>query len=176
MGVVQPGSQRAKLDARLGHLGPSFYHWSDNGEYAQWLKEYPELVCDVMVTSHHELLKDDMDTSRTEEYKLLKPCEVLTEEEWLRGGLIPWIDGIEEGEANVVHVDGTQDEEAIIDASKLEEPLHFKTTSTGIIVDQDIKDYPNVPPDWYKNTTEHIHVSEVDWKYVDVKTKNGKVR
>ena len=28
----------------------------------------------------------------------------------------------------LVHVDGTQDEEALLDAPKLEEPLHFKTT------------------------------------------------
>ena len=58
----------------------------------------------------------------------------------------------------------------------MEERLHFKTTSTGIIVGQDVKDYPKVPPDWYRNMTEQTHVSEVDWKYVDVKTKNVKVR
>ena len=31
---------------------------------------------------------------------------------------------------SLVHVDGAQDEEAILELSKLEEPLHFKTTST----------------------------------------------
>ena len=44
----------------------------------------------------------------------------------------------------MVHVNGIQDEEAIIDAAKLEEPLHFKTTSTNIVVGQDVKDYPKV--------------------------------
>ena len=34
------------------------------------------------------------------------PCEVLTEEEWLLGGLTPWIDVIEEYGVNIVHVDG----------------------------------------------------------------------
>lgn len=37
-----------------------------------------------------------------------------------------------EGEVSLMHVDGTQDEEAIIMASWLEERLHFKTTSTGL--------------------------------------------
>ena len=45
---------------------------------------------------------------------------------------------------SLVHVDGTQDEEAMLERSKLEEPLHFKTTSTSIIVSHDVKDYPNV--------------------------------
>ena len=75
-----------------------------------------------------------------------------------------------------MHVNGTQDEEAIIDATKLQKLLHFKTTSTSIVVGQDVKDYPKVPPYWYKKITEQIHVSEADWKHVNVKTKNGKIR
>ena len=46
-----------------------------------------------------------------------------------------------------VHVDGTQDEDAMLEVAKLQEPLHVKTTSTGIIVGHDVKDYPKVPPD-----------------------------
>ena len=81
-----------------------------------------------------------------------------------------------ESGVNLVHVDGTQGEEAMLDLSKLEEPLHFKTTSMGIVVGHDIRDYPYVPPDWYRNTEEQPHMSEGDWKYVAVKMKNGKVR
>jgi hypothetical protein len=33
-----------------------------------------------------------------------------------------------------------------------------------------------VPPDWYNNNDEQTHVSEADWRYVDMKMKNGKVR
>ena len=101
---------------------------------------------------------------------------MLTEEEWILGGLTPWVDSMEESDVSLVHVDGTQDEEAIMEAEKLEEPLHFKTTSTGIVVGQDVKDYPKVPADWYRNKDEQVHVTEADWKYVDVTTKNGKVR
>ena len=32
-----------------------------------------------------------------------------------------------------------------------------------------MKDYPNVPPDWYRNTDDQIPVVEVDWNNVDVK-------
>ena len=42
-------------------------------------------VCGVMVTSHHEYLRDNIDSSREEDYSLLEPCEVLTEEDWLQG-------------------------------------------------------------------------------------------
>ena len=80
-----------------------------------------------------------------------------------------------EVEIGVDHVDGTQEEEAIIEKEKLEEPLHFKTISTGILVGHDVKDYPKVPPDWYKNTEEQTYVTEGDWKYVDITLKSGKV-
>ena len=39
-----------------------------------------------------------------------------------------------------------------------------------------MKDYPDVPADWYRNKDEQTHVVEKDWRYVDVKLKNGKVR
>ena len=77
---------------------------------------------------------------------------------------------------SLVHVDATQDEEAIVKAARLEEPVHFKTTPTGGMVGQDVKDHPKLPPDWYRNKDEQVHVSEADWKYVDVTTKNRKVR
>ena len=77
---------------------------------------------------------------------------------------------------SVVHVNGIQDKEAIIGTARLEKILHFKTTSRGIMAGQDVKDYPKVHPDWYRNKDEQSHVSEANWRYVDVKTKNGKVR
>ena len=81
-----------------------------------------------MTISHHSCLSDDILNARIEEYSLLEPCEVLTEEEWILGGLTPWVDSVDDGEVNLVLVDGTQDDEVIVKASKLEEPLHFKTT------------------------------------------------
>lgn len=67
-----------------------------------------------MVTSHHEYLRDDIDSSKREKYSLLEPCEVLTEEEWLQGGLTPLVDEIEECSVGLVHVDGSQDEETLL--------------------------------------------------------------
>ena len=122
-----------------------------------------------MSIGHYPRLQDEMDSARLEAYSLLEPCEVLTKEEWVQGGLTPWVDEVGEVEVGVVHVDGTQEDEAIIELEKLEERLHFKTTSTGILVGHDVKDYLKVPPDWYWNTEEQTHMTEVDWKYVDVK-------
>ena len=125
--------------------------------------------------SHYLCLNDIRLSFKDEDYLSLEPCEVLIEEEWILGWLTHWVDSVDEGEINAIHVDGIQDDEVILEASKLEEPLHDKTTST-CIVGHDIKDYPNVPADWYKNKDEQAHVSEGDWQHVDVKTKNGKIR
>lgn len=174
VGVVHSGGQETTIDSRSSSLGLDFYHEGDNGEFAGWLKDYHEWVYDVMVTSNYKWLSDEMDISRSEEYSLLEPCELLTEEEWLQRRLTPWINGMDAFDVSLVHADGTQGEKAMLELAKLEEPLHLKTTSTGIVVAQDVKDYPKVLPNWYRKTEEQIHVSEVDWKYVDVKMRDGK--
>ena len=97
-----------------------------------------------MMMTHSCILQDNV--SR-EDYLSLEPYEVLTEEEWVQGGLTPWLDDIELSDVSLVHEDGTQDEEAMLEFSKLEPPLHFKTTSTGIIAGHNIKDYPDAPND-----------------------------
>lgn len=73
----------------------------------------------------------------------------MTEEEWLQGGPTSWIDDVEEKEVAVVHIDGTHDVKILPDKSILDNPLHFKTTFTDIMVGKDVKDYPHVPADWY---------------------------
>ena len=80
--VVHSGGHGKIIDSGLGGLGLNFYDYGDNGEYAQWLRDYPELEFDVMVTSHHACLSDKILSSKGEEYSLLEPCEVFTEEEW----------------------------------------------------------------------------------------------
>lgn len=163
------------MEVGSSSLGPRLYHWIDNDNYAQWLRNYPELAYDMMVTSYHKTLRDEMDSSRNEEYSLLESCEVFTDDEWLRGGLTPWVEEIEEGSVNLIHVDETHDDGALLEAARLKIRLHFKTTSTCITVGQDVKDYAKVPLDLYRNTEEQTHMSEADWKYVDVRTKNDKV-
>ena len=167
VGVVHPKGQSTIVSSSSGSLGPQFYHHEDDGEYAQWLKEYPESEFDILATSHHPCLSDERLSSRSEDYLSLELCEVLTEEEWILGGSTPWVDSVDEGEINAIHVDGTQDDEVILKASKLEEPLHLKTTSTEIIVGQDVKDYPNVSADWYESDDDQTHSSEEETHYFD---------
>ena len=142
VGVVHSGGHGKIIDTGSGGLGHRFYNYGDDGKYVQWLRDYLESEFDVMTTSHHACLREDILNSKSEEYSLLEPCEVLTEEEWILGGLTPLVDSIEESDVNFVHVDETQDEEVIIEAEKLKEPLHFKTTSTGVVVGQGVTDYP----------------------------------
>ena len=143
--VVYSDGHGRIIDSGSGFLGPSFDHYGDNGDYAQWLREYPKSEFDVMAMSYYTCLSDEILSLRSEKYSLLEPCEVLTEEKWILGGLIPWVDSVEDSDVSLVHVDGSYDEEAIVKAARLEEPLHFKTTSTGIVIGQDVKDYPKVP-------------------------------
>ena len=161
---------------KVNTMRPGFYLKENQGEFHHWFRQYPESIFDTMTICHYSRLQDEMDSARLEAYSLLEPCEVLTEEEKFKGGLTPWVDEVGEMEIGMVHVDGTQEEEAIIEVEKLEEPLHFKTTSTGILVGHDVKDYLKVPPDWYRNTEEQTHVTERDWKYVHVTLESGKVR
>ena len=49
---------------------------------------------------------------------------------WILGRLTPWVDGVEESDGSLVHVNGTQDEEVIVEVARFEDFLHFKTTST----------------------------------------------
>ena len=78
--------------------------------------------------------------------------------------------------ALAVQVDDTLKIEVLPNKSLLDNPLHFKTTSTWITVGEDVKDYPYIPPDWYRNTTDQLHVSDSYWKHMEVTTKTGKVR
>ena len=73
--------KKSALDSGSEGLGPNFYHYEDNWEYAQWLREYPESEFDVIVTSHQLGLGNEILGASLEEYSLLEPWEVLTEEE-----------------------------------------------------------------------------------------------
>ena len=120
MGVVQSDSEKAKMYSSSSFLGPSFYNQEDDGDFAYWLRQYPEFISDVMMMSHSYILQDDMSSSHREDYLSLESCEFLTEEKWVQGGLTPWIDDVEIGDVSLVHVDGTQDEEAMLEFSELE--------------------------------------------------------
>ena len=98
---------------------------------------------------------------------------MLTKEEWILEGLTPWVDSMKEMDVSLIHVDGTQDQEAIMEAEKLDEPLHFKTTWTGSVVGQGVKDYPKIPVDWYINKDVHVHITEADYNYLDVPIRVG---
>ena len=63
VGAIHPVVQEAPPSIELVSLGPNLYHWSDDGEYAKWLKEYPDSVWDVMVIPHHECLRDGRNSS-----------------------------------------------------------------------------------------------------------------
>ena len=172
VGVIQD-KEKTKMYSSSGFLGSSFYNQDVDGDFTHWLRRYPESISDVMMMTHSCIFQDEV--SR-EDYLSLESCEVLTEKKWVKGGFTPWLDDIELSDVSLVHVDGTQDEKAMLKLSKLKPVLHFKTTSTSIIGGYDVKDYPNVPNDWYRDTEEQTRVVEEDWKFVDVKMKDGKVR
>ena len=172
VGHVQPSKVGATMTAEgLDNMGPSMYHWVDDDEYERWLQEHPDFASDVMAISHIHR----KEWGKSEATQRLEPCEILIEEEWVQGGLTPWIDDVREEEALAVNVDGTHDVKILLDGSLLENPLHFKIASMGIMIGKDVKDYPHVPADWYRNTTEQSHVTEAYWKHLEARTKKGEV-
>ena len=112
VGVVQLNKEKAKMYSTSVFLYPSFYIQDVDGDFTHWLRQYPESISDVMMLTHSYILQDDV--SR-EDYLSLEPFEVLTTEEWIQGGLTPWIDDVELSDVSLVHVDGTQDEDAILE-------------------------------------------------------------
>ena len=72
--------EKAKIYSSSGFLGPSFYNQEDDGDFAYWLKQYPESISDVMMMSHSHILQDDSSSSPKGNYLSLEPCEILTEE------------------------------------------------------------------------------------------------
>ena len=58
--VLHSGGHGGFINLGSGFLVSSFYHYMDNGDYAQWVRKYHECKFDVMVTSHHACLSDDI--------------------------------------------------------------------------------------------------------------------
>lgn len=44
------------------------------------------------------------------------------------------------------------------------------------MIAKDVKNYTQVPTNWYKNTMEESHVAETDWKYVELGINIGKIK
>lgn len=63
------------------------------------------------------------------------------------------LDSIAQEDVFAVHIDNIQNLEVLLDSTPLENPLHLKTMTIGIIVEEDVKDYPHVLPNWYCDTT-----------------------
>lgn len=144
VGVVQPKGQNTIVSSSSGNLGPKFYHHEEDSEYVKWLIEYPESECDILTTSHHPCLTNERLSFRGEDELSVESCEDLDEEGLISGKLTFWVGSEHELEMDEMDVDGTQDDETILEASKLEEPLQFNTISTGVMLGEDVDDYPNV--------------------------------
>ena len=69
------------------------------------MRQYPESIFDTMAICHYPRLEEEMDSARLEAYALLELCEVLTEEEWVKGGFTSWVEEVGEVEVGTVHMD-----------------------------------------------------------------------
>ena len=80
------------------------------------------------------------------------------------------VDDISYEDVCEVTLDGTQLStlESILDEEALISPLHFRTTSSGLQVGNDLSIYPPIPNDWYKGPTEQPHASPTDWQEMDI--------
>ena len=87
-----------------------------------------------------------MREERREWSHFLEHCKIFFKEDWMQGGLIPYLDGVEENDEVTGEIDGIQEVERLPDNGLLKNS-YFKTTSTKIMVGGDVKDYPHVPTD-----------------------------
>lgn len=136
------------------------------------MQEHPESTRDAMVFFH----VNKREWIGEEELPIIDLCEILFKEDWVQVDLTPWVDELEQRDVVAVEVDGTQKMEVLPEGAFLENPLQIKTTSTRIMVGEDVKDYPHVPVDWYRHTMEQAHIAESNWKVVEIQTGNSKVR
>lgn len=117
---------------------PWLYHWNDDGEFTNWLRENPQ--------------------SNTRESK--RVCYL----EWADGaeGLATIADDVLEegiymvGKMSLPHVRILRNEEL----SK--EPLNFVTTLTSNTIGANMAGYPKGPCDWYGGNTDQPNVQQGD--------------
>ena len=128
--------QKKEIPAPLTCLGPGLYEWEDDGEFTTWLANHP--------TSESETLIDAFFMGEID----YEPCDEIN--------LAALVDDIQCEHVYGVTLDGTQlsDLDIFLDEEALIAPLHFKSTSSGIYVGEDLPIYPSVSNDWYKGPTE----------------------
>ena len=147
---ASPEVQMKETPAPLTCLGPGLYEWEDDGEFTTWLADHP--------TSEPEALMDAFFMGEIS-YEAREDIN-----------LAVLVDDIRCEDVYGVTLDGTQlsDLEPFLDEEALVAPLHFKSTSSGIYVGEDLPIYPPIPNDWYKGPTEQPHVNPKDWQELDV--------
>ena len=77
VGTVRRDNVRTSMKSVSRSWGPSFYNSEDQGEYVQWLKEYPESICDVLVISQQLTTTHDPGRNVEENNSSLKEGEVI---------------------------------------------------------------------------------------------------
>ncbi|KAG0572835.1 hypothetical protein KC19_VG128500 [Ceratodon purpureus] len=137
---------------------PGLYEWEDDGEFTTWLADHP--------ISESETL---MDAFFMEEIDY-EPCDEIN--------LAALVDDIRCEDVYGVTLDVTQlsDKDIFLDEEALLAPLHFRSTSFGIYVGEDLPIYPPVPNDCYKSPTEQPHVNPKDWQELDVSLMEKNLR
>lgn len=116
----------------------------DDRQYARWLHEQPNLGVDVIMISYHSL-RGNIRKKNKEGAHTVEQCELLEEDDWVRGGLTLLFDDVAKENVFAIKVDGTQELDVLPDNTPLENLLHFKTTSIGIKVGENVKDYCRAP-------------------------------
>lgn len=81
------------------------------------------------------------------------------------GGLSLFLNDIEYESMYSLLIDGMQEEDVLKEETLLKNSIHFKTTSSGIKVGENVHDYSKVLSNYYRNNTEETHVAKSDWEY-----------
>jgi hypothetical protein len=134
----------------LGCMGPGFYDWQDDGQFAQWLVNHP--YSDVESSSYY--IEASLSRNMDEGYP----------------DLATLVDDITYDDVCQITIDGTQigELEILVEEDDLLPPLHVRRTTRGLEVGTDLPIYPPVPNDWYRGPTKLEYAKPTDWKTIDV--------
>ena len=126
-----------------------------------------------MTTSHHPCFTNERFSFRGEDELSVESCEDLDEEGLISGKLTFWIGREEEFEFDEMNMDETQDDETMLEASKLEEPLQLNTTCTGVILGEDVDDYLKISMKSYESDGNQTQSSEEETHDFETPSREG---
>lgn len=140
----------------LSCMGLGLYDWKDDREFTQWLTSHPIFSTNEAM---HVNYIDGFATLQNNEADIK---------------LATWIDNIKLKDVVEMNFDNIKVHELndLIEEGNLIPPLEFKQTFSGLMIENDVAIYLQIPNDCYRKSIEKTHFLDLDYKLMDLTLKN----